>query len=423
MNRNKEGDFFKNELGSVVIGVIFGFLLIYFFGSEVFGIWKPVSPHFIEISFISMLVLKCFSFIGWYLALEDETIKLEYKEVLFFGYAATIAINILIVDFKVYPEYSVAALYALLVPFGWFLEAKNGSMLAAYSAVVLSISTFLFLDTDVRFYVFFIDRITALVVILMLGVFLNYFKKIKVKLGETNKSLNLKILESELKAKELEQFVYTVSNDLKEPLRALTVIIDIFMENNKDILKDEDLELLGLVKKSSFKMGRSIQSMLDYSKLGQDFNLEELQINKVLNDVLYDMNTLIKSSNVAIDVKDLGVLNVFLVDFKLLFTNIIDNAIRYRKQDEICRIAIWRTDTERFAIFHIKDNGVGIEKVNHERIFKIFQGLETQERRKGIGLAHCSKIAELHKGNISVISERDKGSVFVVKIAKNLVSF
>ncbi len=421
MNKHDNSNYFLNELGSVVIGVLFSFSLVYFFGLEILGIWKKPSSCFFEISIVVILILKCISFIGWYLAIQKYNHTLPFEGILMYGYAITIAASLIMLDYLLYPSYNLATLYTIIVPFGWFLSSKNGTIIAGFWAAVLSSIVFFIKTSHINFTLFLSHSIVALIVISMVSVLLMYFKINKYKLKKSNKLLNQKILETELKAKELEQFVYTVSHDLKEPLRSLSVILDIFSTGNKDILKDDDVELLDLVKKSTLRMGNSIQAMLDYSKLGQNFDLEEVEINKVINDVIFEMDEVVEPIKPIFNINNLGVLNVYLKDFQLLFTHLIDNAIRYRKRDEVCEISISRRDIDHYAVFYITDNGIGIEDINHKRIFKIFQSLEANEKRKGIGLAHCSKIADLHKGNISVESKLGEGSTFILKISRELI--
>lgn len=416
-----QNKFFFNELGSIVIGVFFTILVVYFAGSEIFGIWSKLDSSFIQIAFITILVIKCLSFIGWYLTIEKYYDKFEYVEILVYGYAITIAVSLGILDYLVYPKFSVSALYTLLVPFGWFITNKNGTLIAAFWAVLLLLLPYFWLESVPCYLEFINNRIAAIIVIIMVAIFLRFFKRTKVKLRDTNIVLNQKIIETELKSKELEQFVYTVSHDLKEPLRSLSVILDIFREGNKEVLKTEDVELLGLVKVSTLKMGRSIQSMIDYSKLGQDFNLEEVTVNKLVNDIIFELDDLLQKVDVKFEIGELGVSKVYLVDFKLLLSHLIENAILYRKPNQTLEISISRKDSTSYTEFYITDNGIGIEEVNHERIFKIFQSLEANETRKGLGLAHCSKIAKLHKGGISVQSGLGLGSTFIVKISNELV--
>lgn len=418
---SKQNNFFWNEVGSVFIGVVFSMLVIYFIGAEIFQVWEELPVDFLEVAIITILVMKCFSFIGWYLTLNKNGEGFKYYEFLAYGYAFTVAISIIMLDFIVYPDYNISVLYTLIVPFGWFLACEGGTMRSAFWSSVFCLGTYFIIEDSGDFSNFFFHRFGSLVVIVMVGVFLKYFKRNKNKLKKTNVILSQKIIEAELKSKEMEQYLYTVSHDLKEPLRSLSLILDIFIKSNKGKIIPEDLELLDLVKGSTLKMGKSIEAILDYSKLGQNFSLEKVNINKVVNDVLFKIDDEIKDLDIKFEIQELGDLTVYLSDFQLLITHLISNSILYRKEGITCEISISKKEVEGFVIFYFKDNGKGIEKVNHERIFKIFQTLKADSSRKGIGLAHCSKIAELHKGSIRVESELGKGSTFIVRISKDLL--
>ena len=171
MKTTTQNKFFFNELGSVTIGVFFAILVVYFAGSEIFGIWDKLSPVFIQIAFITILVIKCISFIGWYLAIEKYYDKFAYKEILVYGYAITIAISLGILDYLVYPKFSVSALYTLLVPFGWFIANKNGTLIAAFWAVLLLLLPYFWLESVPCYLEFINNRIAAIIVIIMVAIF------------------------------------------------------------------------------------------------------------------------------------------------------------------------------------------------------------------------------------------------------------
>lgn len=420
MKNNNINKFYWNIAGSVIISIFFVYLTIYFFGTEVFPIWKKNTSGIIEFLLIITLALKCFSFVGWYLVLTKHRGKMKFNDVLVNTYTLTIVFCIVMLDVLLYPNYNLGVLYTMIVPFGWFLNSDNGTIKASLWSIFLCVISYFFIKNHGDFEVFFLNRLSSLIVIVMVGVFLKYFKLNKNKLNETNIVLSQKIIETESKSKEMEQFVYTVSHDLKEPLRSASVMLDILSNSNDSHIVEDDLELLETVKASTAKMGKSIDAILDYSKLGQSFSLDTVDINKVLNDVIFDIEPKLMTADVKIDKQELGFLNVYLSDFRILMTNLINNALFYRKYTEDCEISISREDEGNYAIFSVKDNGIGIVKENHERIFNIFQSLKSDSNKKGIGLARCRKIVERHKGDITVNSRKNNGSTFIFKIAKDL---
>ena len=116
----------------------------------------------------------------------------------------------------------------------------------------------------------------------------------------------------------------------------------------------------------------------------------------------------------TIDRSDLPTLEVVPVKINQIFQNIISNAIKFKKKDEPLTIKISGEDKGSHWELAIEDNGIGIEKEHQEKIFAPFQKLHSEEEYagSGIGLATCKRIVELHKGDIWVESEKDKGTKF-----------
>jgi light-regulated signal transduction histidine kinase (bacteriophytochrome) len=165
-----------------------------------------------------------------------------------------------------------------------------------------------------------------------------------------------------------------------------------------------------------------IKDLLDYSRIGHDKTKTLIDCNKILQDVLQDLNTSIKESNARIDVGKLPVIKGY-TDIKSLFQNLISNAIKFRKKDTAVNINVYAEANYHEWIFKVQDNGIGIEKKYHERIFTIFQKLHSQKHYAGtgIGLALCKKIVELHGGKIWVESDPKKGTTFYFTIPETTI--
>ena len=225
-----------------------------------------------------------------------------------------------------------------------------------------------------------------------------------------------------LSNKELEQFAYIASHDLQEPLRTISNYTGLFQEQYKGKLDKDADKYLDLINGATVRLQSLIKGLLDYSRIGHDKIMTEVDCNKVVQDVLKDMTTLIEESHAAIYAEKLPVVKGY-PELKSLFQNLISNAIKFRKKDEQIIIHITVQSKNNEWLFAIKDNGIGIDKKYYERIFTIFQKLHTQKQYAGtgIGLAHCKKIVELHRGKIWVESEPGKGSSFYFTIPKNAV--
>ena len=228
-----------------------------------------------------------------------------------------------------------------------------------------------------------------------------------------------KQVELEIKNKELEQFAYIASHDLQAPLRTVSNYMKVFEEDYLPALDDNARNYLDRVNKATERMSVLIRALLDFSRLGRDIRLNTVDCKKIVNDVIADIETIINSSEATIEVGEMPSINVYEVEMRQLFQNLISNSIKFRRKEENPVIKINAKNINNKWRFSISDNGIGIANVHFERIFFIFQRLNLEEQFEGygIGLANCKKIVELHKGEIWVESELGKGTTFYFTIS------
>ena len=150
--------------------------------------------------------------------------------------------------------------------------------------------------------------------------------------------------------------------------------------------------------------------------------MQKTDINKILEDTLYEMSELIGEKHADIRHSMLPILKIADTHIHMLFSNLISNAITFNT-DAQPRVMINCETTEDEYIFSIADNGIGIAPEYRKQIFEIFQRLHTSSEYEGtgVGLAICSKIADNYGGRIWVDSEPDTGSVFYFSLAKEFV--
>ncbi|MEQ8471076.1 MAG: ATP-binding protein [Marinoscillum sp.] len=225
--------------------------------------------------------------------------------------------------------------------------------------------------------------------------------------------------ELERKNKEIEQFAYAASHDLQEPLRSISNFSSLLAKKLEKNPNDEVDKYMSLISGGANRMSNLIFDLLEYSRIGKDMSRSAIDCNKLVNEILTDLNAIIEESNAEIHVTNLPVVNGY--DLKSVFQNLILNAIKFKKQDIAPVINITSTDSGKEFLFSIKDNGIGIEKDYYERIFIIFQRLHTRFEYEGtgIGLSLCKKIIDLHGGEIWVESEYGKGTTFYFTIPKD----
>jgi len=241
----------------------------------------------------------------------------------------------------------------------------------------------------------------------------------KNEIGKVAAEVNLMAQQLIASNKELEQVAYIASHDLQEPLMTIRNYVNVMEKQYKHTLDDHAAECLTNIGLATERMHQLVKDMLDYSRIGSDKKLLQLDCNKEVSYVLNDMDASITDSNAKIYVTQLPSVSAYF-EIKLLFQNLISNAIKFRQKDTPPVITISASDYDTEWLFAVKDNGIGIEQKFHSRIFSIFQKLHAEHEYSGtgIGLAHCKKIVEMHRGKIWVMSKPGQGSTFYFTIPK-----
>ncbi|MES1219543.1 MAG: ATP-binding protein, partial [Bacteroidota bacterium] len=219
--------------------------------------------------------------------------------------------------------------------------------------------------------------------------------------------------------KELSQFAYIASHDLQEPLRTISNYAGLIRKQYEGKLDENHQKYLDAISRSTSRMQLLIKDILDYSQIGENKVLVDLDINSIIHDVLEDMATTIAENNVTVNYSNMPVIRGY-TDIRTLFQNLISNAIKFRKANVPCVVKIQAEADYKQWTFSVADNGIGIENDYKEKIFTIFQKLHSRKEYpgSGIGLAHCRKIVELHGGRIWVEGEFGTGSTFYFTIPK-----
>jgi len=218
--------------------------------------------------------------------------------------------------------------------------------------------------------------------------------------------------------RDLEQFAYVASHDLQEPLRTVASYVELLNRQYNDRFDANGQQYMGFIVQSTHRLKQLIKDLLDYSRIGRNYRTQKIDFNQLTQEVTKGLNDLITASNATITIADLPEAEGYAADLKLLFQNLIGNAVKFRKKEEAPVIKISAEAIDGYWKFAVSDNGIGIEAQHRERIFVIFQRLHTQSEYEGsgIGLAHCKKIVEMHGGAIWAESEYGKGSTFFFTI-------
>jgi signal transduction histidine kinase len=212
--------------------------------------------------------------------------------------------------------------------------------------------------------------------------------------------------------KELEQFAYVASHDLQEPLRTVSNYMQVFKEDYSGLLDDNGRSYLQSVTNATKRMSILVRSLLDFSRLGRNKKLTRVDCGKMVNDVIADLDAVIKTSNAVIEVAGMPRLNAYESELSQVFQNLITNAIKFRKKGSRPKMKIRAEKKDERWEFSVSDNGIGIAPAHFDRVFDIFQRLHTDEEYEGngIGLANCKKIVQFHQGDIWIESNPGQGT-------------
>lgn len=247
---------------------------------------------------------------------------------------------------------------------------------------------------------------------------LNAEDELKKKMAELTR-LNEELEKFIYANQELKQFTYIASHQLQEPIRTVSNFSKIIEEDFSEALGGEGVKHLHIIRDASKRMARLIDLLLDYSQLGRNKTLDYTDCNKLVESVVSALDSVIDQSKAEIIINHLPYLHIYEVEFRQLFYNLLSNAIKFSKENTrpVITISSWRRNDS--WLFAVADNGIGIDPVQFGKIFEIFQRLHQDENvyeGKGIGLAYCKKIVQIHHGEIWVESEVGKGSTFFFTI-------
>jgi|GEM_PF-2499626 signal transduction histidine kinase/Tfp pilus assembly protein PilF len=222
---------------------------------------------------------------------------------------------------------------------------------------------------------------------------------------------------------ELRQFTYAISHDLKEPLRMISSFSNLWYRKNKKTNDKVDEEYFHFVRDGALRMTTMLQGLLDYATIGKNARKPKMvDLNKIVADIRTILYVSIDENDVIFNVNSLPNVHTHQVLLFQLMQNLISNAIKFKKTDIAPIVNITSTETEKYFIISIQDNGIGIAAQYLKTIFHIFKRLHTKKEYDGtgIGLSLCEKIAHHLGGRISVESKIEEGSTFSFTLPKSL---
>ncbi len=215
---------------------------------------------------------------------------------------------------------------------------------------------------------------------------------------------------------QMESFSYSVSHDLRAPLRHIQGFTDLLLRNAGDALDSESRRLLDIVISASSEMGRLIDELLTYSKTGRaEITRQEISLDKLVKEVYSVLGPAHEGRNITLNVGKLPVVMGDKALISVVLSNLLGNAVKFTRGKEDATITVSCQGIEdRFAIIRIEDNGAGFDMRYASKLFGVFQRLHSLDEFEGsgIGLATVRQIINRHGGRVWAHGEVGKGACF-----------
>jgi signal transduction histidine kinase len=248
-------------------------------------------------------------------------------------------------------------------------------------------------------------------------------RRAEKKINELNEELKRHVQQVEDANKELEAFSYSVSHDLRAPLRHVTGFVELLNKQDHGALDVKSLHYLEVISESARKMGALIDDILAFSRMGRTEMMKtRIDFNLLVQEVIDELKEEAQGRDIVWEIAPLPVVDGDAAMLRLALSNLISNALKYTHLRPQARIEVGVIDDEPLEIlFYIKDNGVGFDMKYVDKLFGLFQRLHGTETfaGTGVGLANVQRIIHRHGGRVWAEGAVDFGALFWFSLPKS----
>jgi two-component system sensor histidine kinase/response regulator len=247
-------------------------------------------------------------------------------------------------------------------------------------------------------------------------------KQREQEVRELNARLEQRAAELEVANQDLESFSFSVSHDLRAPLRGVAGCAGMIEEDFGETLSPEVLRLLGAIRSQCNQMGQLIEDLLEFSRLGrQSIQTQAVSLNELVSEILAELEPEYEGRDIHFSVDQLGMADADPALLKQVFVNLLSNAIKFTGKAERASIEVGSLSdpANEGPIYFVKDNGAGFDMNYAERLFGVFERMHRQEdyAGTGVGLAIVKRIVQRHGGRVWAEAAVGRGATFFFSLA------
>lgn len=228
-----------------------------------------------------------------------------------------------------------------------------------------------------------------------------------------------KTAELEAAVAELESFTYSVSHDLRAPLRAINGFTQVLVEDYLDQLDDEAEVVMDEIIGNAKKMGQLIDSLLEFSRLAKrSTSMADVNMSELVKQVLDELRQLEPEREIEVRVQDLPQVKGDWLMLKQVIFNLVSNAFKYTGRKEHAVVEIGAFAEKGFQTYFVKDNGAGFNMKYYDKLFGVFQRLHSSNEFEGhgVGLAIIQKVVTNHGGRVWAEGKVNEGACFYISL-------
>jgi light-regulated signal transduction histidine kinase (bacteriophytochrome) len=246
-------------------------------------------------------------------------------------------------------------------------------------------------------------------------------KRAEEEILRLNEDLKCQVARLEESNRELDAFSYSVSHDLRSPLRHMAGFMELLQKRSWPQLDETNRHYMTIISESSKRMGRLIDDLLAFSRIGRSkMRTVAICVKKLVHETIGELREETKERDIAWKIGELPDVHGDPSLFRLVLVNLISNALKFTRTRSRAEIEIGCTEEEDEFFFFVRDNGVGFDMNYAEKLFGVFQRLHHRDEFEGtgIGLANVRRIVSRHGGRAWAVGSLDQGATFYFSLPK-----